>query len=301
MNAIPRRREPDRAELVDLGRSTWRLWSWGDPTDPPVLLLHGGFDHGRMFDDLAPRIAALGRHAVAVDLRGHGDTSPADTGLTWTMQLADLAQVADRLGGRVGIVAHSFGAGLAAGLAGCCPERVGWLVCLDGLGPPASALTAPGAGDVLRDAVRRDFAKADKDLFEPRRRWDTLEEMAARRAQSNARIGDAWALHLASHGARAVEGGWEWKADPRFSAAVPSDFDVEMLEVEMRMVQCPALVLLGSEPDTWRDLTPEEEDERAAWLRARVVRVPDAGHYVHLEQPDIVVDELRSFLAEVGA
>ena len=292
--------EPDRAELVDLGRSTWRLWCWGDPTDPPVLLLHGGFDHGRMFDGIAPRIAALGYHAVAVDLRGHGDTSPADTGLTWTLQIADLAQVADHLGGPVGIVAHSFGAGLAAGLAGCCPERVRWQVCLDGLGPPASALAAPGEGAALREAVQRDFAKADKDLFERRRPWATLEEMAARRAKGNPRLGEAWSMHLARHGARPVEGGFEWKADPRFSAAVPSDFDVEMLEVEMRMVQCPVLVLMGSEPDTWRDLPPAEEDERAGWLRARLVRIPDAGHYVHLEQPDVVLDELRSFLGEVG-
>jgi pimeloyl-ACP methyl ester carboxylesterase len=68
----------------------------------------------------------------------------------------------------------------------------------------------------------------------------------------------------------------------------------------MRRVRCPVLVLMGSEPDTWRDLAPEEEDERAAWLRAVLVRVPGAGHYVHLEQPDIVVEEVRAFVARVG-
>jgi pimeloyl-ACP methyl ester carboxylesterase len=292
--------EPDRAELADLGRSTWRLWCWGDPTAPPVLLLHGGFDHGRMFDQLAPRIAALGYHAVAPDLRGHGDTSPCDTGLTWALQITDLALLADHLGGPVGLVAHSFGAGLASGLSGCCPERVRWQVCLDGLGPPAAALGPPGEGEVLREAVRRDFEKADRDLLAPRRPWASLEEMAARRAKGNPRLGMDWAVHLAQHGARAVEGGWEWKADPRFQAAVPSDFDLEMLEVELRMVRCPVLVLMGIEPDTWRDLTPEEEDERAGWLGTTVVRVPGAGHYVHLEQPDIVVEEIAAFVARVG-
>jgi pimeloyl-ACP methyl ester carboxylesterase len=57
---------------------------------------------------------------------------------------------------------------------------------------------------------------------------------------------------------------------------------------------------MGSEPDTWRDLTPEEEDERAGWLRADLVRIPGAGHYVHVEQPDIVVDEIARFVARVG-
>ena len=52
--------EPDRAELVSVNRTELRLWCWGDATAPAVLLLHGAYDHGRMFDDLAPRVAALG-------------------------------------------------------------------------------------------------------------------------------------------------------------------------------------------------------------------------------------------------
>src|SRR4051794_8277492 len=39
-------REPDRAELVDVDRTTLRLWCWGDAAAPPVLLLHGAYDHG---------------------------------------------------------------------------------------------------------------------------------------------------------------------------------------------------------------------------------------------------------------
>jgi pimeloyl-ACP methyl ester carboxylesterase len=293
-------REPDRAELVDLGRSTWRLWCWGDPAAPPVLLLHGGFDHGRMFDGIAPQLAALGYHVVAPDTRGHGDSDPVDTGLTWALVIGELALLADHLGGPVGLVAHSYGAGLSCGLSGVCPERVRWLVCLDGLGPPAAALAPPAEGAALREVVRRDFERADRDLLSPRKVWASLEEMAERRLQGSPRLGPDWALHLARHGARAVEGGFEWKADPRFGAAVPSDFDVEMLEEEMRRIRCPVLVLMGSEPDTWRDLTPEEEDERAGWLRADLVRIPGAGHYVHVEQPDIVVDEIARFVARVG-
>jgi pimeloyl-ACP methyl ester carboxylesterase len=262
--------------------------------------LHGGFDHGRMFDGIAPRLAELGLHVVAPDLRGHGDTSPVDTGLTWALAIGDLALLADHLGGRVGLVAHSYGAGLACGLSGACPERVRWLVCLDGLGPPAAALADPGEGAALRASTRRELAMADRDLLTPRKVWRSLEEMAERRLQGSPRLGRDWAQHLVRHAAREVEGGWVWKADPRFGAAVPSDFDVEMLEEEMHRVRCPVLVLMGSEPDTWRDLTPAEEDERARWLRARLVRVPDAGHYVHVEQPDIVVDEIVAFLSEVG-
>ena len=54
--------EPERAELVDLGRTTLRTWGWGDVDDPLVLCLHGAYDHGRMFDGIAPRVAELGYH-----------------------------------------------------------------------------------------------------------------------------------------------------------------------------------------------------------------------------------------------
>src|SRR2546427_8620069 len=44
-------REPDRAAFVDLGRTTLRIWDWGDAAAPPVLLVHGGWDHGRRSEE----------------------------------------------------------------------------------------------------------------------------------------------------------------------------------------------------------------------------------------------------------
>src|SRR3954447_20277642 len=137
-------REPDRAELVDVNRTTLRLWCWGDPEAPPVLLLHGAYDHGRMFDDFAPRVAALGYHAIAIDFRGHGDSGPLDTGFAWSLLHLDLALlVRDVIGGPVGVIAHSFGGGQSIGLAGAFPELARWLVVIDGLGPPPIAFVLP--------------------------------------------------------------------------------------------------------------------------------------------------------------
>ena len=110
--------EPERAELVDLDRTTLRTWGWGTRPTPLVLCLHGAYDHGRMFDGIAPRLAALGYHVVAVDFRGHGDSGPLDTGFAWTLFHLDLALLIRHLGGGpVGFVAHSFGGGQATGVA----------------------------------------------------------------------------------------------------------------------------------------------------------------------------------------
>src|SRR5204863_9805928 len=117
-NTLPVLRAPDRAELVDVNRTTLRLWCWGDPDAPPVLLLHGAYDHGRMFDGFAPLLAELGYHAIGLDFRGHGDSGPLDTGFAWALLHIDLALlVRDVLGGGpIGVIAHSFGGGQAIGL-----------------------------------------------------------------------------------------------------------------------------------------------------------------------------------------
>ena len=44
------------------GGATQRAWL--------VPRLHGAYDHGRMFDDLAPRLAGLGYHVVALIFGG---------------------------------------------------------------------------------------------------------------------------------------------------------------------------------------------------------------------------------------
>ena len=293
-------RDPDRVELVELNRTQLRLWSWGDPGAPVVVLVHGAYDHGRMFDGLAPMVAALGYHAVAVDLRGHGDSGPLGTGFAWALINLDLALLARHLGGPVGFIGHSFGGGQVGGVAAAFPGLVRWIVNIDGLGPPADAMRPP---DDLAVAIRGSFDAVDRALLGSPRPWASLEEMAKRRARSNPRLPWAWALHLAQHGARPAEDGtgWVWKADPMFGVGVPSEFSEPMLEAEMRAVARPVLVLTGSEPDTWRDLSDAQITERVGWFPdARHIVVPGTGHYVHIEAPQAVIAHIETFLAEVG-
>ena len=59
---------------------------WGNPTAPPLLLVHGGRDHCRNWDWVA---AALRRdwHVLAPDLRGHGDSQWSPDGNYSTARL----------------------------------------------------------------------------------------------------------------------------------------------------------------------------------------------------------------------
>jgi pimeloyl-ACP methyl ester carboxylesterase len=97
------------------------------------------------------------------------------------------------------------------------------------------------------------------------------------------------------------EGGFRWKADPVFRSGFPGDWDVEYADAEHSLLERPLLVLTGAEDDTWSDHAPEAVAERVAKFQdARHETVPGAGHYVHIEQPDFVIDAIRRFTEEVG-
>lgn len=54
--------------------------TWGDPADQPVVLLHGGGQTRHAWRGTGQRLADGGYHAIAVDLRGHGDSDWDDAG-----------------------------------------------------------------------------------------------------------------------------------------------------------------------------------------------------------------------------
>ncbi len=89
----------------------------GDPSGRPVLLLHGGGQTRHAWGGTAAALAERGFHAVALDLRGHGESGWAPDGdYTVDAFAADVRAVAARLSGRPALIGASLG-GLAALIA----------------------------------------------------------------------------------------------------------------------------------------------------------------------------------------
>jgi lipase len=114
----------------------------GPPAGEPVVCVHGIAQHGGIFAELGEALAAMGRRAVSVDLRGHG-ASTYEPPWNLATHVEDLLETASARGiERATWVGHSFGGLVAASLAQAAPERVERLVLLDpGLHvPPPQAL-----------------------------------------------------------------------------------------------------------------------------------------------------------------
>src|SRR6185437_8531430 len=110
---------------------------WGNPSAPPLILLHGGRDHCRNWDWVAAALRS-NYHIIAPDLRGHGDSAWSASGhYTMASYIYDLAQLIHQQElAPVGVVAHSLGGNIALRYAGIYPEAVSRLVVIEGIGPP---------------------------------------------------------------------------------------------------------------------------------------------------------------------
>src|SRR5918992_4563998 len=62
------------ARIVQACGYAWHTVEWGQPSDPPLLLVHGVTSSSETFWRVGPCLAADRRRVVAVDLPGHGRT-----------------------------------------------------------------------------------------------------------------------------------------------------------------------------------------------------------------------------------
>jgi pimeloyl-ACP methyl ester carboxylesterase len=143
------------------------------------------------------------------------------------------------------------------------------------------------------------IADAERLWHEPQREYASVREMAERRKAINTRLPMEWCLHLAQHGSKpGPGGGLIWKSDQHMRLGSPGPFSDESLRAQYACIRCPVLVLTGEEPDQWNHLPVETRDARLEAIPdSRHHRLAGAGHYVHIEQPDAVMDHIERFFA----
>lgn len=257
---------------------------------PPLLLLHGFTGSTRSWDPHVQRIRALApakggwssHSIVSIDLLGHGQSdAPADSE-RYRMECAcdDISTVLDTLGhSRAAVLGYSMGGRLALHLAVECPDRVAALVlesASPGIAEPMERRNRAARDAELAMSIEREGVPAfvrrweDAPIFETQR---VLPE-AVRAALRSQRLNNSptgLANSLRGMGAAAQEPLWE----------------------RLGAVDVPTLLLAGEHDAKYRGLL-EGMWERLPRVGAAII--PDAGHAVHLEQPEIFVHRVVEFL-----
>ena len=268
-------------------------WTWGDPGQPTLMLVHGAGDHARSWDRIADAFANEYR-VVALDLHGHGDSEWA-IGNHYSIAGAavDVVALAERLGGQVKIIGHSFGGRVSLSAAAACPELFEAIVAIEaaGLGVRSVAWDRgpPGPRQMRRwiEAVRSYEGKTP-------RVYPSIEAARDRMVERHPRLEPEWALHLAHHGVKPVDGGYVWKFDKWVHARIPFEMSYEVLHALWPAIVCPVLHVLGADSDIGQAFTDED---LALFQNGTRLVVPGAGHRVHHDQLATVIREARTFFA----
>lgn len=170
------RPRPGRLSRVRMPRGgSAVLETWGDPTGPPVYLLHGwGGWRGQLGEFIAPLVAA-GRRVIGVDVPGHGDADSGwfGPGRGTLIEFAEaLAVAAERFGRPTAVIAHSMG-GAAAAVAVRDGLDVDRLVLVAAPADPLSQIAIFGRLVGAGQAVQRGMARRLERLVErPMRDFD---------------------------------------------------------------------------------------------------------------------------------
>ena len=128
----------------------------------------------------------------------------------------------------------------------------------------------------------------------PPRRYENLEDAYKRMKEANAYLSDEQARHLTIHGISQNEDGtWSWKFDSYYGTPPPYDLVQEDVETLWSQITCPTLLLYGE--DSWAS-NPAEDGRLAHFNTATVKLYKDAGHWLHHDQFDQFVADLKSFL-----
>ena len=130
IQSSPRTAARNRALRGLRHRLTW----WGEGANP-IVLLHGWGDTGETWQflvDCLPEDWSF----VALDWRGFGGSEWAEQGYWFPDYFADLEAFLDAVcpNAPARVIAHSMGGNIASMYGGMRPERIEWLVNLEGIG-----------------------------------------------------------------------------------------------------------------------------------------------------------------------
>ena len=254
----------------------------GGADAPAVVCLPGWGGSQYVFRHNIPALASAGFHAIAVTLKGHGDSDKPLGREEYTLDgmVAHVLEILDALClERASLIGQSMAGPIAAQVCLCAPDRVEKLVLL-----------APvGYGPILPVSIARVLVPRStvRQLPFLAKRW--LFKLVVRKM-----YGD-----LVTPSERDIDEYFAPTSDPDFVRALHhlihqfdwSSFD----DGRLRALRVPLLVIRGdSDP-----IVPSSALNR--FRRdvpgARIVRIPRAGHLAGEEAPEAVNQALVEFLS----
>ena len=287
----------------------YRVRTWGQPQadTAPLVLLHGWMDVGASYQfvvDAFSEAFCRNRFIVAPDWRGFGHSSmptPMEH-YAFADYLADLEALLAHCvpdAASIDLVGHSMGGNIAMLYAGVRPHRIRRLVNLEGFGLPA---TQPAQAPA-RLAQWLDELQALRQGRLQLKPYASQAAVAERLRKTNPRLDADHALWLAGQWAAPdAQGQWHVLGDAAHKVVNPQLFRVDEMLAAYTAITAPVLAIEASQDSLARWWGPrftlaQYHERLQSVADCRIVRIDDAGHMLHHDQPQQVAQHIETFLA----
>lgn len=243
---------------------------------PTLVLLHGALADGRAWTRQVERWSDE-FEVVAWDAPGCGQSSDPEPGISLDGYADAVAGLIDALGrDRAHLLGHSFGGGLALAVYRRHRRLVSSLIL--------ESAYAGWAGSLPAEEVEQRRQRAERNARRPVDEWvDEFLETLFDEATPRPVVEETRRIMLDSRPEGML---------PMLNAFAAADLSHVLGEVT-----APTLLLYGE--NDRRSPPSVAESLAAAIPTSRLVFVPGVGHDVHGEAPDVVDDEVRTFLRQI--
>lgn len=291
-----------RTETVALNGENFFVRSWGEPSRPTILMLHGFPEYGGAWADLAGHLSDR-FHCVAPDQRGYGQSwSPEGVEMYAAQKLtADMAALIEHLGGPVIVFGHDWGAAVAYGLAMFRPDLVSRLIIANGVHPVPfqRAIAAGGAQTEASQYIHRLRKEGSEDRL-------AAEDFAQMSRMFRSQFGKDWLTdaRLAEYKTEWARGGGRlgtminWYRASPLRVAEPGKPITDLPEMprEKLMVRCPHLLIWGEKDSALLPDATEGLEDFAPDLTRETL--PDADHWILHQEPERVAEIVSLWLEQ---
>ena len=263
---------------------------WGDD-GPPVLLSHATGFLAALWQPIAERLADAGYTVYACDARGHGDSDKPEAiweNYDWHRFAADLQAFLNHLGfPDIPLIGHSMGAGVGLFVAGHNPGYFSRIVAIEPIVvPPAVQMDESRREQMAAGARRRRIVfGSHNEMVEHYRSRPTF----MRWPEGTLRLyAETWTFNR-------EDGRVELKCSGDVEGEVFASSSTLNIWDTLPGIASPVLVIRGEHTEGFLSMVAQQVSERVR--NGRLVTIPDAGHLVPMERPDVLSNEILAFLA----
>ena len=240
----------------------------------PLLILHGIFGTSDNWQTFGKKLADDGYQVFLIDQRNHGN-SPHTDDFSYPVLSADIHGFIQQhhLEHPV-ILGHSMGGKAALFFAVTYPDLYDKIIVVD---------IAPKAYPSRHDTILKAFSAVDIAHIQNR---NEAEE------QMKPYIADVGVRQFLLKNLKRTDDGFAWKLN---LPAIRKNMDKVMEGVPAnKTTDKPILFVRGENSDYIQD--EDEQAIREQFSNARIITIPQAGHWVHAEQPEPLYEAVTDFL-----